>query len=184
MRHLIVSLCLLLACGTLCAQKGAPEAVLKDIRARYAEAMSMAQHQRTSEGLEGKNYMTSTLHYVIPGCGPTTETLSMYYLLEESEESGEPCYTPYLITRKYNIAARQFYEEYLYDHATAQPLFVFLKYDTYEAEGAVAEERYYFADGQVVWKTMNDYAQPDEASVSRMCSTLRSAFAYLINHSF
>ena len=55
----------------------------------------------------------------LPGTGPHHENIRMYY--GEEEQDDEEDYNPYpphflrFVTAKYNFAAREFYEEYLYD---------------------------------------------------------------------
>ena len=174
--------------GVSFAQKGAPEGMMNDIRAKYAEAWEMVKQQLQDDITPNKNYMTATLHYVIPACGQTTETLSYYYLLDDNNESGEMAYNLYLVTRKYNVAVRNFYEEYLYDTNTAHCLFVYKKYDIYAGDGIEsAEERYYMHDGQIIWKTLSENAQVDEEEETRVkkaCYSIMQGFAYVVNHSF
>lgn len=186
MKHLLFVLGLFCA---LCvsAQKGAPEGIIKDIRAQYAEAQAMAQQQLTTDDWNQQSFTSATVHYMLPGCGPTTETIHYFYLLDDDvDEEGE--WTPksnelYFVTRKYNIAARQFYEEYLFDRSTQHPLFVFYTYDTYDSD-VKAEERYYFHDGQVVWQTVNGQAEPNEQAMLHQCDCLLTAFKLQVNHSF
>ena len=62
----------------------------------------------------------------LPGTGPHHEDIRMYYGEEEPEEEGDP-YPPHflrLVTAKYNFAAREFYEEYLYDER-GQVMFIY-----------------------------------------------------------
>ena len=176
--------CLLLT-ATAFAQPPAAEAVIKDIRSQYTEAMEKAQRQLTDDNQTEPSYTTSTLHYMRPGCGTTTETLYFFYELEEGKEPGEYRNSLYLCTRRFNVAPRQFYEEYLFDPQTQEPLFVYLRYETYEGENAVAEERYYFHDGQIVWKIINQYGDSaNEGLIQGTCSALLSAFTYLVNHNY
>lgn len=188
MRTSVLLLCCLFSSLSLFAQKGAPEGLMKEIRAKYAEAWQKANEQLQDDVTPNKNYMTATLHYVVPACGQTTETLCYYYILDSDNESGEMAYCLNLVTRKYNIAARNFYEEYLYDSHTGDCLFVYHKYDIYVKDGVkTAEERYYMQDGQIIWKTVNDYAKSDEEEevrVKKLCVSLQRGFAYIVNHSF
>ncbi|MDO4993736.1 MAG: hypothetical protein Q4E32_01890 [Bacteroidales bacterium] len=174
--------------GLLFAQKGAPEGLMKEIRAKYAEAWQMVNEQLRDNETPNKNYMTATLRYVIPGCGQTNETLCYYYMLDDDNESGEMAYCLYLVTRKYNVAARQFYEEYLYDHKSSKALFVYKKYDSYVGDGTKpAEERYYLDNEQVVWRTVSENAESDsdtDARVQKECYAQRMGFTYIVNHSF
>ena len=62
----------------------------------------------------------------LPGTGPHEEKIRMYYGELESEEEGDP-YPPHYLrftTVKYNFAAREFYEEYLYDDK-GQVMFIY-----------------------------------------------------------
>jgi hypothetical protein len=65
----------------------------------------------------------------LPGTGPHHEKIRMFYGEVESE-SEEEDYNPYpphylrFVTAKYNFAAREFYEEYLYDDK-GQVMFIY-----------------------------------------------------------
>ena len=64
----------------------------------------------------------------LPGTGPHKENIRMFYGEEEQDDEEE--YNPYpphflrFATAKYNFAAREFYEEYLYD-AKGRVLFIY-----------------------------------------------------------
>lgn len=62
----------------------------------------------------------------LPGTGPHHENIRMFYGELEPEEEGDPYPPHYLcfVTAKYNFAAREFYEEYLYDDK-GQVLFIY-----------------------------------------------------------
>ena len=109
-------------------------------------------------------------------------------MLDDDNESGEMAYCLYLVTRKYNVAARQFYEEYLYDHKSGKALFVYKKYDSCVGDGTKpAEERYYLDNEQVVWRTVSENAESDsdtDARVQKECYAQRMGFTYIVNHSF
>ena len=62
----------------------------------------------------------------LPATGPHQENIRMYYGELESEEEGDPYPPHYLrfVTTKYNFAAREFYEEYLYDDK-GQVMFIY-----------------------------------------------------------
>ena len=130
----------LLFCGALYAQSGDSDLV-KSIRAAYAAAKEKI---RLSGGEDGapRNDATATLHYMVPGSGPCTEVFHCYFDLETDEDGAH--YQPYFITRKYNVAAREFYEEYLFEPAAGRLRFAFIQSDTFE--GTKNEERYYYDD--------------------------------------
>ena len=62
----------------------------------------------------------------LPATGPHQENIRMYYGELESEAEGDPYPPHYLrfVTAKYNFAAREFYEEYLYDDK-GQVMFIY-----------------------------------------------------------
>lgn len=62
----------------------------------------------------------------LPGTGPHHEHIRMYY--NELEADEDEVYPPHYLrftTAKYNFAAREFYEEYLYD-AKGQVMFIYV----------------------------------------------------------
>ena len=62
----------------------------------------------------------------LPATGGHKENIRMYYGELEPEEEGDPYPPHYLrfVTAKYNFAAREFYEEYLYDDK-GQVMFIY-----------------------------------------------------------
>ena len=59
-------------------------------------------------------HMVMTNQHLEPGIGPQKETLHYYYRRTEDMTTGMFYYKPFLITRKYDIAEQDFYEEFLY----------------------------------------------------------------------
>jgi hypothetical protein len=86
----------------------------------------------------------------LPATGPHHENIRMYYGELEPEEEGDP-YPPHYLrftTIKYNYAAREFYEEYLYDDK-GQVMFIYALTPDVEGGGDIwpYELRMWF-DGQ------------------------------------
>lgn len=91
------------------------------------------------------------LHVVqnLPGTGKHEENIRMFYGDLESEEEGDPFPPHYLrfTTAKYNFAAREYYEEYLYDDK-GQVMFIYaIMADVIIGELIPYELRLYF-DGE------------------------------------
>lgn len=91
------------------------------------------------------------LHVVqnLPGTGKHEENIRMFYGYLESEEEGDPFPPHYLrfTTAKYNFAAREYYEEYLYDDK-GQVMFIYaIMADVIIGELIPYELRLYF-DGE------------------------------------
>lgn len=114
--------------------------VVKSVRAAYAaakEKMKLANGEQSP-----RNDATATLHYNVPATGPRTTVVHCYFDLDTDENGAH--YYPYFITLKYNVAVRNFYEEYLFDPESGRLLFAFIQGDTFE--GTKNEERYYYDD--------------------------------------
>ena len=133
-----VSVLFFALCVSAPAQGGTD--VVKEVRAAYAaakEKISLADGERSP-----RNDAVVTLHYNVPGTGPRTVTAHCYFELDTDEDGAH--YYPFFITLKYNVAAREFYEEYLFHPEAGRLQFVFIQQDTFD--GTKNEERYYYDD--------------------------------------
>lgn len=120
-------------------QDGLPTTV-KEIRQRYADTQQSIAMMHEEEHFRSE--IVTTIQRNMPGSGIRKETVTCYFA--EFGEDLDPDYRPYFVTRKYNVAARKFYEEYLFDAETGKLLFVFLQADSIENAGTKDETRYYF----------------------------------------
>ena len=140
-KHFLLITLLVLTFGALAlpaAAQGGGSDVVKSVRAAYVaakEKMKLANGEQSP-----RNDATATLHYNVPATGPCTTVAHCYFDLDTDEDGAH--YYPYFITLKYNVAARDFYEEYLYDPVSGRLLFAFIQHDTFE--GPKNEERYYY----------------------------------------
>lgn len=128
------------AAGLSLAARAQDTDVVKSVRAAYAAAKEKIKLNATDE--QTRNDAVVTLHHNVPATGPRTTVAHCYYELDTDENGAH--YYPYFITLKYNVAARNFYEEYLFHPESGRLLFAFLQSDTFE--GTKNEERYYFDD--------------------------------------
>ena len=90
------------------------ESIRKDYQG-VQEWISQMSDNFPTDGIPSE-YYDLRVEQNLPGTGPHHEDIRMYYGEEESED--DPIYPPHYLcfTRvKYNYAAREFYEEYLYD---------------------------------------------------------------------
>lgn len=93
---------------------------IESIRQKYKEVHDMIADMMPDENNTIKlppEYYEINVTQNLPGTGPHDEVIRMFYGELESEEEGDP-YPPHFllfVTAKYNFAAREFYEEYLYD---------------------------------------------------------------------
>lgn len=120
----------LLFCVAWALNAGAQNTV-ESIRKVYQDVHEMiARMMPNEEGESARPPVYYDLHVVqnLPGTGPHRENIRMFYGEQEPEEEGDP-YPPHYLrftTAKYNFAAREFYEEYLYDDK-GQVMFIYVK---------------------------------------------------------
>lgn len=151
------------------------------IRAAYSAAKEqMELNSHADEMNVPRSDMEIVSHYVIPGSGPTEDVIHYYFTMDEDSETGSYIYKPYLIIRSFNIAARKFYQEFLFDKETTL-LFFFQSNDT--LEGDIAETRLYFGK-QGVHKSVKGEATLDEEFCIQSAYELKNAFNRLMNSDY
>ena len=102
---------------------------VEHIRKAYQDVHEMIDHM-TPKGDDmpamPPEYFDLQVVQNLPATGGHKENIRMYYGELEPEEEGDPYPPHYLrfVTSKYNFAAREFYEEYLYDDK-GQVMFIY-----------------------------------------------------------
>ncbi len=130
----------LLSASVTVAQTRAVKSRVAEIRKLYQQAKEDAKHIDDGEG--PRSDMEVTANYMVPACGLTTETLHYYYELQQDGEDYSPFYQPYLVTRKFNVAAREYFQEFLYDRDRRTLIFAYTCEVGYD--GGKNESRYYW----------------------------------------
>ena len=143
--------------GVLLALAGMLSVAAQDaenvIRKHYAEAQQkVAEYDKAEKG-EGDvfpQYYEVNIVQNLPGTGPHHKRVRMYYYEYDNEDwqPDEPMLTRSLqfVTVKYNYAAREFYEEYLYDEK-GQIEFVY--YRDADIDDVGGECRLYYKNGKL-----------------------------------
>jgi hypothetical protein len=180
MKTILLALALGFAVPAL-AQKEAD--AVKAVLAAYSEAKEKIALSSETDDPNLHNDVVSTIRRNLPGSGPSVEIFHCYFDLDvQAEPMWEVHYRPYFITRKYNIAARNFYEEYLYDAASGRLLFVFLQGDT--IGGTKNEERYYYdAEGRLVSENIKGERTIQDEDLHYDADLFRSLIAHRLDHS-
>ena len=111
-------------------------------RDRYAAGLEniAINKQYEADKIPAVGYTATVRKQNWAGSGQMTDKIEFYY--NEIEEAMEPYPVGYelvIVRRTYNIAARDYFEEYVYD-AKGKPLFWFARYD----DGGRVELRGYF----------------------------------------
>lgn len=158
------------------------DAEIAAIRAAYSRAKEQIElNNHAEEQNVPRNDMEVVSHYVIPGCGPTEEVIHYYFILDEDPETGECFYAPFFITRSYNVAARKFYQEFLFDEQNIQLLFFYQSNDA--IDGGTDETRYYYGE-KGVNKSIKGDPEMDEIYAARTADDLKTAFYTLMNREY
>lgn len=158
------------------------EAEITAIRAAYREAKEQVEfNSHAEEHNVPRNDMEVVSHYVIPGCGPTEEVIHYYFTLDEDPETGACLYHPYLITRSYYVAARKFYQEFLFDRQESQLLFFYQRNDA--IDGTIDETRYYYGKNGV-HQSIKGSPEMDDVFTARTADDLKNAFNLLMNRDY
>ena len=146
---------------------------LAEIRKMYAEAKETMANKKNSELPPDETVVTS--NYMAPGTGPVKDVTHYYYTGEFDENLGIVYHTPYFISRKYNVGAREYYEEFLFDKGNL--VFYFNKSQN-------DETRYYWGPNNFFHELIKGEKQMDEVLASRLAQELKNAFNYLMNREF
>lgn len=170
MKKIVLSIILCLcALGSVQAQN----AQVANIRKMYAEAKEIIANKKKSEVPPDETVVTS--NYMAPGAGPIKDVTHYFYSGEYDENLRNVYYTPYFITRSYNVGARDYYEEFLFDKGSL--VFYFSKSQN-------DETRYYFGAGGFFHEVIKGEKQMDEVFASRLANDLVEAFHRLMNREY
>ena len=158
----------------LCSSSAmAQNAQVAKIRKMYAEAKEVMAQKKKAELPPDETVVTS--NYTAPGAGPIKDVTHYYYSGEFDENLGNVYYTPYFITRKYNVGAREYYEEFLFDKGSL--VFYFNKSQN-------DETRYYWGAGGFFHEDVKGQKMMDEVFASRLAGDLTDAFHKLMNREY
>lgn len=170
MKKIVLSIILCLcALGSVQAQN----AQVANIRKMYAEAKEIIANKKKAEVPPDETVVTS--NYMAPGAGPIKDVTHYFYSGEYDENLRNVYYTPYFITRSYNVGARDFYEEFLFDKGSL--VFYFSKSQN-------DETRYYFGAGGFFHEVIKGEKQMDEVFALRLANDLVEAFHRLMNREY
>lgn len=169
MRKIALFILLFVLTGIVQAQN----AQVAKIRKMYAEAKEVISNKKKAEVPLDETVVTS--NYMAPGAGPIKDVTHYFYTGEFDENLGNVYYTPYFMTRKYNVGAREYYEEFLYDKGSL--VFYFCKSQN-------DETRYYWGVGGFFHEDIKGQKMMDEVFASRLANDLKDAFDKLMNREF
>lgn len=130
---------------------------VESIRQRYADAKEYARTHTGSDlndGADFGEYYHVEVRQWLPGTGGHIENVYLYYGEQDTddEEIYKPHY-PRFATKRFNYAAREYYQEFLYD-ADGNVAFIYAFDPMTKLEGdsddMQYEFRYYFSKGRLI----------------------------------
>ena len=152
-----------------------------EIRKLYAKVKAdAALVSKSGQSEVGETEVTSW--YTEPGVGPTKETLHYFFRTKEDEHLGVMYHSPFLITRKHNVGATEYYEEYLYNDCDELAF--------YFEKTSQSEIRLYWdnCNGKDFFhKAVKGDSAIDEQKVffiQRFAADLYAAFSQMLNHNY
>ncbi len=129
-------------------------AIIRKAYQEQKELMALMSDNFPAEGCPPEYYH---LHVAqnLPGTGPHHENIRMYYGEVETEEDViSPPHRLTFVSSKYNFAAREFYEEYLYDKQ-GQVMFIYAR--TPDVDFPKVHELRIYLDGQrLLWFSVKE----------------------------
>jgi hypothetical protein len=143
------------------------------IRKLYAEAKEKMASKKKAELPPDETVVTS--NYMAAGAGPIKDVIHYFYSGDFDETLGIDIHELYFITRKYNVGAREFYEEFLFNEGSL--VFYFSKQEANET-------RYYWGPNGFLHEVVKGERNMDWVFASRLAHDLKDAFDKLMNREF
>ena len=182
-RYFITIIALLMLTTMPTQAQEVTKAEMAGIRAAYSAAKEQIElNSHAQEQNVPRSDMEIVSHYVIPGCGPTEEVIHYYFTLGEDPVLGTPYYKIYFISTSYNVAARKFYQEFLFGEDESNLLLFFFQSND-ALDGGTDETRYYYGKSGV-HKSIKGTAELDEVFAARKADELKGAFNLLMNKDY
>lgn len=167
MRPSVFSLLALLAL----ALPAAAQNTVESIRREYAEVQEHIRRMMDPEVMEPREYYNLHVEQNLPATGPHDVNIYMYYTEKpgQAEDVIYPEHRLQFATKKYNYAARQYYEEFLFDDK-GQPMFIYSRYISNDV--AHLYELRLWLDGQRLLRVM----VKEDTAASREQPTFRDVY--------
>ena len=143
------------------------------VRKLYAEAKERMASKKKAELPPDETVVTS--NYMAAGAGPIKDVIHYFYSGDFDETLGADYHKLYFITRKYNVGAREYYEEFLFNEGSL--VFYFNKQEANET-------RYYWGRDGFLHEVVKGEPVMDWVFASRLANDLKDAFDKLMNREF
>ena len=111
--------------------------------------------------------------------GPINDVTHYYFEGDFDEELSFDLYKPYFVSRKFNVGAMEYYQEYLFDDNFQLVFF----YEKLNSEPA-CEVRYYYEKNALVHKIVQGEQTTDEMFALRLANDLIEVFNKMQNRNY
>lgn len=180
-----ITLLFVLSCSMLMAfaqSSSKAKTRVAEVRKLYTAAKERMAYN-DQEGNPARSGMETTYYYMEPGAGPTKHHIK-YYIGEEENEEGERLnFTLYFITVSYNVAARNFYQEFLIDEKTEELIFAYFYEPQYD--GSKNETRYYYyPDGALAHQDVKGQPMMDDVFAKRLVHDMLESFHHILHEDY
>ena len=176
MKQVILFAVMLILAGTVQAQN----ATVTKVRQLYADAKQeiAKREQMKKDGVKPDDALVVTSDYMAPGAGPTHEVIRYYHCSGYDELLSTTFYRPFFMTRNYNVGAKEYYQEFLYDQTDDSNLVFFFQ------KSPDGEIRYYWGENGLAHQTVKGEGSIDDVFALRLATDLREAFNRLMNREY
>lgn len=134
------------------------DAVVK-IRNRYNDFQA-AQKAKQSDDIP-QSVVTMTIKRNLPGSGPQIVTQKIYFGDDYDYEEDKLILDVEFVSLSYNYAARNYYEEYLYDDNN-NLIFAYARYPFEDLDGDMIEARVYYENNNIIKVLMKRKTDKDK----------------------
>ncbi len=162
----------------------AQNADVSKIRKLYSDAKTIIEKGDPELPPEmSVNKTTVTSRYMAPGSGIINDVINYYYFLPDDDETDNPSYRLYFITRNSNDGYYDYCEEFLFDNNSL--VFYYCKRTEQQGERKSSVTRYYYQPEKGLIHTIaSDGPIMDDVFAMRLADDLKEAFNKLLNRDY
>ena len=121
---------------------------ISHIRKKYTDVRNLIVSQKDEAQMQ--NNAILTLKHNVPGSGPQTVRYELYFTPYSDNMAGDKMQHKLIFVQSsYNIAARSFYEEFLYDES-GNPIFIYTHEPDWEGKMDFLDRRMYYQNNKLL----------------------------------
>ena len=156
------------------------KASVAKIREMYADAKKAIESipLKVEDG-RPRDDMVISSNYMAAGAGPINDVTHYYFSGDFDEELSCEVYKTYFVSRKFNVGALQYYQEFMFDD-DCQLAFFYERLDS----GPACEVRYYYEKNALVHQVVKGEQTTDDMHALRLANDLIEVFNRMQNRNY